>query len=251
MALETSYTAQAAGSATASHAQSTEPKESYWPLSKLRKCYTDYLFSKREEIDEQIDARRYYHGSQYTSEQIRALRRRKQPIMTFNRVGRKIDGVVGTLERMRQDPKAFARTPQHEEGAELATAALRYVLDAQDWNAKSPICSMDCAVDGIGGIELDLVQGDQGDPDISFEEVAVDSFFYDPRSHRADFEDARYMGVGKWLDDDIAKDMFPEADENAFAADDELVSNSDREARWFRSDGIQKRVRVVEIWYKH
>lgn len=252
MALETSYTAQSAGSATASHGQSTtEPKESYWPLTKLRKCYADYLFSKREEIDEQIDARRYYHGSQYTQEQITSLRKRRQPIMTFNRVNRKIDGVVGVLEQARQDPKAFPRTPEHEEGADLATAVIRYVLDKQDWDAKSPVCSMTAAVDGIGGIELDLEQGDKGDPDVGFTDVEVDSFFYDPRSHRADFSDARYMGIGKWFDDDIAKDMFPEADDNSFSSDDELTSNSDREARWFRSDGIQKRVRVVEIWYKH
>ncbi len=37
------------------HGQSTDKDGEYWPLSKLRKCYTDYLFSKREEIDEQID----------------------------------------------------------------------------------------------------------------------------------------------------------------------------------------------------
>src|SRR5262245_31233032 len=103
MALETSYTARQAGSAGPAAAGGTDEKTSYWPLSKLRKCYTDYLFSKREEIDEQIDARRYYHGSQYTSEQIAALRKRRQPIMTFNRVNRKIDGVVGVLEQARQD----------------------------------------------------------------------------------------------------------------------------------------------------
>jgi hypothetical protein len=251
MALETSYTSRPAGSGTTAAGQSVSKPGDYWPLSKLRKCYTDYLFSKREEIDEQIDARRYYHGSQYTTEQIAALRKRRQPIMTFNRVSRKIDGVVGIIEAKRQDPKAYPRTPQHEEGAELATATLRYVLDDQDWNATSPICAMTAAVDGIGGVELDLIQGDKGDPEISLEEVEIDAFFYDPRSHKPDFSDARYMGVGRWLDDDIAKEMFPDADDNAFSSDDELTSNSDREARWFRSEGVQNRVRVVEIWYRH
>jgi hypothetical protein len=45
---------------------------------------------------------------------------------------------VGLIEKLRQDPKAYARTPQHEQGADLATAALRYVLDEQEWKAKSP-----------------------------------------------------------------------------------------------------------------
>jgi len=251
MPLESSYTARPAGSATATHGQATAPKKDYWALTKLRKCYTDYLFSKREEIDEAIDARRYYHGSHYTAEQIAALRKRKQPIMTFNRINRKIDGVVGQIEGERQDPKAYPRTPQHEEGAELATAALRYVLDDQEWEAKSPACTMTGAVDGIAGIELDLIAGDQGDPEIGLNDVEVDSFFYDPRSYRPDFSDARYMGVGKWLDQDVALEMFPDADEAAFSSDDELTGNSDREARWFRAEGVQERVRVVEIWYKH
>src|SRR3989304_8734089 len=107
MPLETSYTARPAGSATTTHGQATPAKQDYWALTKLRKCYTDYLFSKREEIDEAIDARRYYHGSHYTSDQIKALRLRKQPIMTFNRINRKIDGVVGQIEREGHAPQAY------------------------------------------------------------------------------------------------------------------------------------------------
>lgn len=253
MALETSYSSQSAGAAAFSSAgqQPKEAGEKYWPLSKLRRCYLDYLKSKREEIDEQIDSRRYYHGSQWTSEQINVLNKRKQPVMTFNRIGRKIDGVVGLIERLRQDPKAFARTPQHEQGAELATAVLRYVLDEQEWKAKSPQAAQDGAIDGIGGIEIELTQGDQGDPEIAFDLVDIQSFFYDPRSYRMDFSDARYLGVGKWLDEDVAKTMFPDADEMSFGSDDEMVSDTDREQRWFSTDGINRRVRIVDIWYQH
>jgi hypothetical protein len=249
MALETSYTSRAAGSA--SHGSSTEKTGEYWPLSKLRKCYTDYLFSKREEQDEQIDARRYYHGSQYTSEQISALKRRKQPIMTYNQVAEKINGYVGQVERQRQDPKAYARTPKHEEGAELATAALRYVLDENEWNDIRPLVALDAAIDGVAGVAVELSQGDKKDPDIELELIDIDSFFYDPRSYKPDFSDARYMGIGRWYDDDIAEQLFPDAADDAFSDDSELHSNSDREMRWFRSDGIQKRVRIVEIWYQH
>jgi hypothetical protein len=250
MALEQSYTAQAAGSAGFSTPAQPDGT-TYWPLTKLRKAYTDYLFNKREEIDEQIEARRYYHGSQWTQEQITALRKRKQPIMTFNRIARKIDGVTGLIERLRQDPKAFPRTPKHEQGAELATATIRYALDESDWKAKSPLAAIDGAVDGIGGIELELIDGDTGDKEVGFDLVDVQAFFYDPKSYKMDFSDARYMGIGKWLDTDTAKDMFPDADENAFTGDDELVNSSDRERRWFRSDGVTPQVRIVDCWYKH
>jgi hypothetical protein len=56
----------------------------------------------------------------------------------------------------------------------------------------------DGAVDGIGGIEIEIEAGRPRRPEVGFEIVEPDSFFYDPRSYRADFSDARYMGVGKW-----------------------------------------------------
>lgn len=252
MALETSYTARGSGSAGSGASQDQAKPVDYWPLQKVKRCYSDYLFSKREEIDEQIEARRYYHGSQWTAEQIAVMKKRKQPPMTFNRVARKIDGVCGLIERLRQDPKAYARTPQHEQGADLATASIRYVLDDQHWKEKSPQCAQDGAIDGIGGIELELEDTREGDKDVGIETVDIQSFFYDPRSYKADFSDARYMGIGKWLDEDIAKEMFPDADVSAFVADQsDLVSSSDREQRWFSTDGVQNRVRVVDIWYRH
>lgn len=253
MALEQSYTSQPAGSPMGGASQAaTTAKPDYWELTKCKRCYTDFLTSKREELDEAITALRYYHGSQYTAEQLRVLKKRKQPAMTFNRVGRKIDGVIGTLERLRMDAKAFARTPQHEQGADLASAAVRYVLDEQEWKSKSPQCGLDGAIEGIGGIEMEIVPGDQGDAEVGFEPVDTQSYFYDPRSFKPDFSDALYLGVGKWLEEDIAKDMFPDAPEGALeASGTDLVPSNDKENRWFSTQGQRNRVRVVEIWYKH
>ena len=251
MPLETSYSGQGAAPAAIGSTSDSGDDKGYWPLSKLRKCYSDYLFGKREEQDEQIDARRYYHGSQWTAEQLRIFKKRRQPAMTFNRVARKIDGVVGLIEKLRQDPKAYARTPQHEQGADLATATLRYVMDQQDWNSKSPECAQDGAVDGIGGVEINIEAGDQGDPEISMEMVDIQSFFYDPRSYKADFSDARYIGVGKWVDQDVAEEMFPDADFDVSGNDFELASRGDREMRWFNLDGPMTRLRLIDIWYKH
>lgn len=228
----------------------------YLPLEKLKKQYGEYLFTKRNEIDEQIESRRYRHGAQLTAEQRKALRDRKQPPVIYNRIGRKIDGVIGLVEKMRQDPKVYPRTPKHEEGADLATSTLRYVLDEQEWKAKSPIVAGDGATDGIGGIEIiiepgDHAQQDPNDREVGFEIVEPENFFYDPRSFRLDFSDARYMGVGKWMDVDLAKEMFPDkANEiaTALSSGSELTSNTDRDLKWFQTD--QSRIRVVDHWYK-
>lgn len=241
------------GSPTAarSSAQAAQPAE-YWGLDRLKRAYNDYLGNKREEIDEAKDARRYYHGAQWTAEQLRILRARKQPVTTLNRIGRKIDGVVGLLERLRQDPKAYPRTPKHEDGADLATAIIRYVLDEGNWKAKSAEVARDGAIEGIAGIEILLTEGDRGDQEVSFELVEPDSFFYDPRSYRADFSDARYMGIGKWVDVELAKEMFPDKAEEIDASIEtgtDFTSNPDRENKWF--DSANKHIRLVDCWYRH
>ena len=240
-------------SGNAFSAGTTAPAGQGWPLHRLKKAYLDYLGNKQDEIEEQKSARRYYHAAQWTSKQIKSLNDRRQPVVTFNRIARKINGVVGLIERLRQDPKAYPRTPKHEEGAELATAVIRYVLDEQEWKAKSPECAIYGAVDGVGGVEIEITQGDHGDNEIAFEVVNPDSFFYDPRSYKADFSDARYMGVGKWMDIDAAVEMFPDKKEEIESSGEdatELSSEPDREQKWFSATGARKMIRVVDIWYR-
>src|SRR5690554_3039940 len=109
----------------------------YLPYEKLHKQFLDWANVKRDETNEQREARRYYHGDHYTEGQRKTLNKRKQPIVTYNRIGKKIDGIVGLLERLRQDAKAYPRTPQHEEGAEIASISIRYALDNVQWAAHS------------------------------------------------------------------------------------------------------------------
>lgn len=217
----------------------------------LKKDYLSYLESKPEEIKEQQDARRYFHGAQYTDAQIKVLNRRKQPVVTYNREARKINAIVGYMERQRNDPRAYPRTPKHEEGAEIATAVVRYVLDEQRWAEKSPVCGLNGAVDGIAGIELTIVPGDNGDNEIGMELIEPASFFYDPRSTKADFSDARFMGVGKWADLDALIEQFPDKAEEITASVDtntELTSNPDSDTKWTDTSNGRKRVRVIDHW---
>jgi hypothetical protein len=225
----------------------------YRGLAQLKRDYLDYVGSKRDEILEQQDARRYRHGSQYTSEQTKVYNKRKQPIVTYNRISPKINGIVGLIEKLRQAPKAYPRTPNEEAGADLATAVVRYVVDEQQFKTLSPFCGQDAAIDGLSGIELVLEQGDQGDPEVGLTKVEGDDFFYDPRSFGLDFEDARYMGVAKWLDLEMVIEMFPDKEQeirDSVESGSDLTTSSDRDNKWFISEGRSKRVRVIDHWYK-
>ncbi|MCB5205016.1 hypothetical protein LH464_21350 [Neorhizobium sp. T786] len=216
-----------------------------------KKEYLAYLEQKNEEIKEQQEARRYYHGAQLTDEQIKKLRQRRQPPVIYNRIGRKINAVVGLLERQRQDPRGFPRTPKHEEGAEIATAVLRFVCDEQEWPTKSSVSGMNGAVDGLAGVEITLVQGRDG-VDVGLQDVDPSSFFYDPRSLKWDFSDARYMGVGKWSDIDAAIEMFPDSEQalrESLQSGSDLTSNPDTDNKWISTGDKGTRVRIIDHWF--
>lgn len=230
----------------------TDDREQFIDVRKLRTQYVDYLDSKVDEIEEQKLSRHYYHGAQYSPEQLAILRRRHQPPLTWNRVGRKINQIIGLVERMRSDPKALPRTLRSEQGANIATQVIRSVLDANDWKGIDPWCLLQCCIDGVAGVQMVLTPGQNGDNEITLPWVIGDEFFYDPKSYRLDFSDARYMGVAKWLDVEEAIELFPDKEDllrGLIEGDADLTTNADREYKWIITS--TQRIRLVEHWYKH
>lgn len=226
--------------------------EDYHTVDRLRRQFNDYAAAKDPEAREMVEARHYYHGDQWTKHEIEVLRRRKQPVVTSNRIVRKIDAVVGLVERLRQDPKAYPRTPKHEEGADLATATLRFVLDNNDWKSKSSRIARAGGIDGIAGIEYDLVPGDEGDPSLDMHITYGDGFFYDPRSFDEGFTDARFLGVAKWVDIDLAKEIVPSKSDEIedmmeTGSDMSTVNDQDKERNWINIS--ERKVRLIDHWY--
>lgn len=230
-----------------------EDEDGFFPVSRLRQQYVDYLSTKVLEYEEAKQSRHYYHGSQWTPEEIRILRARRQPVITFNRTNRKIDSIVALVQRLRQDPKAFPRNPAAQSGADVATESIRAVCDGMDFEDLDFRATLQAAMEGIGGIELKLVPGDQQDPDVSADYVFGDDFFYDPRSFRSDFADARYMGIAKWLDVESAVELFPDKEQQlrTLLVDTgfDLTTHADREFKWVYVN--EQRLRLVEHWYKY
>src|SRR5258707_2366772 len=128
--------------------------EMFLPVRTLRVQYSDYLDSKVDEIEEQKESRRYFHGAQLNADQLRVLQRRHQPVQIWNEVGRKINGIVGLVERMRCDPKAEGKNPKSEEGAQIATESIRSVLDGSQFKTSTSYwCLLQTGIDAIGGVQ--------------------------------------------------------------------------------------------------
>jgi hypothetical protein len=219
-------------------------------LSRKQRWFRAWEDNKRNERKEAREARRYYHDKQWTDEEIKRLTARGQQPTVRNRIKRKIDFLVGVEQRLRRDPKAVARTPQHEQSATAATEGLRYAFDAMQWEQVSSAVMHDGLVSGIG---IGMIDIKRGDPVLTH--VEVDRFFYDPRSNKPDFSDARYMGLHLWMDVDEAKERWPDHAskidliiDTASASMTGTALEEDRATQW--GDLENRRVRVIEFWEK-
>src|SRR6478736_4690674 len=103
-------------------------------VSDLVKMFEDSESATREARKLAERDRDYYDGKQWTETEVRALQDRKQPVVTYNRIQRKIDYLSGLEKQQRKDPKAFPRTPKDEEAADAATDSIRYACDDNDWD---------------------------------------------------------------------------------------------------------------------
>lgn len=201
----------------------------------------------RSELD-----RNYYDGIQWTDSEVRTLKQRGQPVITDNRIQRKIDYLTGLEKIKRTDPKAFPRTPNDEAAAQAATDALRYVWENQNGDSIRSDVWEHMLVEGYGGAAVEVKQGRDG-VEIVLRLIPWDRLFYDPTSARHDFSDARYLGEVAWMDFAVAKARFADkAKELEMAADLQGSGSGETyedKPRWMMK-GLRKRVKIVTCWYR-
>jgi hypothetical protein len=145
-------------------ATTTRARKGYWSLSKCKKAYLDYLGNKTEEIERAegraalLPRRAVDRRTAQGAQEAPAAALDQEPHCPQDRRHDWPDRAASPR------PEGIPRTPKQEQGAELATAVLRYVLDEQEWKAKSPECARDGAVDGIGGIEIEIERATTATP---------------------------------------------------------------------------------------
>lgn len=214
------------------------------------------MFEEAEDAtrDARIKAERdrdYYDGKQWTSEEESALRKRKQPVVTYNRIARKIDYLSGLEKQQRKDPKAFPRTPKDQDAADAATDAIRFVCDDTDWDDKRSSAWDDLLIEGTCAVLVNHKQTRNSiDPNLIH--IPWSRLFYDPHSSRADFSDARYMGIVTWYDFEAAREKWPDAQdklESTMASEKDTETYDDKPKHRLWTDHKRKRVRVIEGYY--
>ncbi len=196
--------------------------------------------------------RDYYDEKQWTAEEETALKNRKQPVITYNRVKRKVNAMMGLEKQTRKDPKAFPRNPDDEESAQAATDVIRYACEDNRWDDKRSECGKELAIEGTCAIMVGVKQTKGGiDPELK--RIPWDRFYYDPHSSEFDFADAAYLGQVIWMDLDKARAKWPDK-EAVFVETWSQAQGSDtyddkpKYKMW--ADYKRKRVRLCEHYYR-
>lgn len=198
--------------------------------------------------------RDYRNGDQYTEEERKTLKARKQPIITDNKIQDKCDTLLGIEKQMRTDPKAYPRNPSEEDqqAAEAATDALRYIADTSDYKLKARKGAADnLMVEGLcfGQVVIDK----EASPiKVCMERIRQDRGFYDIRSLEDDFSDKRYCGYFTWMDEEDVLGDFPDSRAILDTSNDGGWSSEetyDDKPRYIISQSKRKRVQVFTHYY--
>jgi hypothetical protein len=219
---------------------------------------TDLVHMFEESEDATRDARKlaerdidYRDGKQWTSDEENELKKRKQPVVTYNRIQRKVDYLSGLERQQRKDPKAFPRNPDDEDAANAATDSIRFVCDTEKWDEKRSAAWDDLLTPGTCAIMVGHKQTKKGiDPALI--QIAWDRYFHDPHSARPDLSDKSYDGIVTWYDLDVALRRWPDRQDvlnstlESVRADD-TYDDKPKERMW--ADAKRRRVRVVEMYY--
>jgi hypothetical protein len=205
--------------------------------------------------------RDYYDGLQWTAKDIRTLEDQQRPVITRNRIGPKVNYVLGTEASARVDPVAYPRTRFHDEDAEVVTDALRYLDDKNEFEELCSDVAEELFVDGWGGSIVGVEPEVDGRGvltgyDLTEVQVPSDQLWWDPHAKRWDFRDALYTGIHQWWDYDLAcvDPRYADAEHalggavNADLITEQGTLIQDKPTRWF--DSSRQRLLVVECYYK-
>lgn len=176
-------------------------------LAKMKRYFDDFRNASQAPRIKQQRAINYFHDIQLTPVQRTTLMAAKQPITITNRIKPAVNGTIGVVARGKTDPRAYPRNPQDAAAADVASEVLRYVADKNRFPRLKLKVLWDILVPGCGA---SIIHADESG-DVLIEQIPWAEFFYDPRSRRDDFQDARYLGIAKWMYADQVEMLFPNA----------------------------------------
>ncbi len=224
--------------------------------NKFAQWYETFHHGSQEWRARWLRDRWFYHNRQWDGTEEATLKRRKQPANVYNEIKPVVDFLVGMEKQQRTDPKAYPRTPLHEEDAFAATDAMRYVAQREEYDEKRSGMWFDMLTVGFGGLELTPTPKPNGEIELSLEQNDWDRMWWDIHSSKPDFSDANYLGLIRWMNLEDAVFEYGEENREKLEATqklqyldaDDAHEDKPRNHRWYHKH--EDRIAVCVCYYR-
>ena len=236
--------------------------------AKLINYYRMELHRQGENRFQQALDEDYFDSIQYTEAELQELQERGQPATVYNVIQQSINWVTGAEKRGRTDFKVLPRGKEDAKQAEGKTKYLKYLSDVNRTPFHRSRGFEDAVKVGIGWLECGVQDEDDGEPIYNRYE-SWRNMLFDSASTELDGSDMRYIFRSKWVDEDIAKALFPNraaqiedavVDASLYSYNEGIDGDLPMDMpEWDRGrNGAlntiithrRRRVRLIEAWYR-
>jgi hypothetical protein len=200
------------------------------PLSQedCRKQAVDRLKSAEGHCGEWHKAARddfdFVAGNQWTAEDEAILKDQNRPVVVFNYSEKMIDAVCGAEVSNRQEATYKCRTLGMDAVAQTMTAASKWVRDECQAEDEDTDAFRDALICGMGWTEMKMDYSENPDGMPVMPRIDPIEMRWDPAAVKPGLSDRRWDAQGVWMDNDLIKIRWPDA-ETAGAGDDSEDGN--------------------------
>lgn len=199
---------------------------------------------------------RYKEGDQWTSAEKAELKLRHQPATVNNQIKVTLDRLVGQFVKQRTRIGYRGRNyPQDEPIANTLSDVYLFIKQNTNLEFEERDMAEDGFTSGFGVLETFVTFNDLLKPEIGIRNCDCLEILPDPFSRRYDWnEDANYIIRAKWVDTEEAKKLYPAKKKEIEGMIKETGAGFLGPLDQFKKDNYldpkQRRIRLVEVWYK-
>lgn len=191
----------------------------------------------------------YYHGTQWSSDEVEALIARGQAVTTYNHIKPAIDSVIGSERQNRPKITMAGRTLDDGRLAEAKTKLYDYIQYVSRTDDELDKMVLDAFVTGRGWMYVypEVVKKDVADIKHSF--IDYRDMFVDSLSKKDDLTDCRYLHYAVFTDCDIIKNQFPKYKDIDNTVNYMGYASSSEDEMYYQGTN-RDRPRLINTWYR-
>lgn len=199
----------------------------------------------------------YFDGEQWNEEEKVNIEMRGQQPTVINTIAPTIDMVCSVANDRQCDIQVCGREGSDDNKAILLTELLKHTFDNADFDYYRNKAFRDAVIGGRAWFECGIFTDERGKDLVKIDCLPWENVYVDPFSRKPDASDARFIIKIKWVDRDVLKKLFPDAEEliDSTFEDDykgqeyEAQINSTERGDGFYYDVRSHRVRICECYY--